>query len=258
MSFQLGHVSVRKGGTDILSGISLEIEPGQVTALVGPNGAGKSTLLSVMAGDTPPSNGEVLLNGLPLHTYSFRDQSRSRTVMRQFFDLNFPFSVEEVVEMGVLDGTGQVLGQAVVERALNEANMTGYRSRAVTRLSGGEQQRVAFARAIAQILSSGSGEQSRYFLLDEPTASLDLAYQVLVLKVLRKLLQENIGVVAVLHDLNLASLIADRVIVLSHGRVAADGPPADVMTDGFLSEIYGTQVRVTQQGDVPLVSLQWH
>jgi len=257
MSFCLNQVSVIKAGTDILSNISLDFEPGKVAALVGPNGAGKSTLLSVMAGDTVPISGDVLLNGQYLRDHSFQDQARSRTVMRQFFDLSFPFSVEEVVEMGVLDGTDLASARNIVNRALDETNMSGYRERAITRLSGGEQQRVAFARSIAQILSSRSDGCPRFFLLDEPTASLDLAYQVLVLKVLKRLLQENIGVVVVLHDLNLAGLIADRMIVLAHGSVAADGPPLSVMTDDFLSEVYGTRVTVRQNDAIPVVSLEW-
>ncbi len=257
MSFVLENVSVVKAGTGILRDISLAFEPGRITALVGPNGAGKSTMLSVLAGDTVPTGGAVRLNGSPIADMTYAEQARSRSVMRQFFDMNFPFSVEEVVEMGVLDGAGPGLSQSIVTRALKEAGMTAFRSRTVTRLSGGEQQRVAFARSIAQILSVSAGGDPRFLLLDEPTANLDLAYQVLVLKVLRRLLQENIGVVVVLHDLNLAALTADRMIVLSKGCVAADGAPHTVMTDGFLSDVYGTGVRVRHHDGATVVSLDW-
>lgn len=244
MTIAMKRVCVKLAGSRVLHDIDLQIRPGQVTALVGPNGAGKSSLLGLLAGDIPVERGEVRLNGREIRSIASKDRALLRTVMRQSFAISFAFPVRDIVEMGVLDHVPERHRSAVVDRALLETDMTAFRDRPVTRLSGGERQRVSFARAVAQIRSSDRVEWPRYLFLDEPTASLDLAYQALILSQARSFAEEGLGVVVVLHDLNLASAVADRILLLGQGRIVADGSPDEVVREDLLHRAFNAPVSV--------------
>jgi len=248
MTISLRQVCAGISGKRVLHDIDLKVLPGQVTALVGPNGAGKSTLLGAMAGDLAVEHGDVALNGRDIRSIMPRERALLRTVMRQSFDISFAFRVRDIVEMGVLDHVPERQRPFLVDRALQETDMTAFRDRPVTRLSGGERQRVSFARAVAQIRSSDHLDCARYLLLDEPTASLDMAYQALILNQTRSFAKQGLGVVVVLHDLNLASAVADRILLLGGGRVLADGAPAEVVREDVLGSVFSAPVSVFDSG----------
>lgn len=223
----------------VLDGVDLEAGAGEVVALVGPNGAGKSTLLAILGGDPRPDAGRVLLDGVDLHGHDLRTLARRRAVMLQETRLSFPFRVEEVVHMGRHPWRGTPAEReddAVVAAAIEDADVTHLAQRTVPTLSGGEKARTSFARTLAQ--------QAPVLLLDEPTAALDVRHQEGLLGRVRAAADAGATVVVVLHDLTLAAAWADRVVVLSGGRVQADGPPADVLTSELLTSVYEHPVDV--------------
>ncbi|MFE9287356.1 heme ABC transporter ATP-binding protein [Streptomyces olivaceus] len=227
------------GGRPVLDGVDVRVRAGEVLALVGPNGAGKSTLLGALAADVPAAEGVVRVHGRPVSAWSAPELALRRAVLPQSASLSFPFPVEEVVRMGRAPwaGGGETdEDDAVVADAMSRTEVTGFAGRPFSALSGGERARVALARVLAQ--------RAPLLLLDEPTAALDLRHQELVLRLCRERARAGDAVVVVLHDLALAAAYADRVAVLRAGRVAADGPPAEVFAEELLSEVYDQPVEV--------------
>ena len=210
-------------GVRVLDGVSLAFEARQFTAVVGPNGAGKSTLLSLLAGLRQPDLGHVLLQGRPLPAWSARERAQQLAWLSQQGEAEGDIAARDVVRLGRLPRHG-LLGapdaedEAAVDRAMADTECTAYAQRRLNELSGGDRQRVLLARALAV--------EAPVLLLDEPTTHLDAPHQRALLRGLKQRARGGATVVAVLHDLTLA-LAADRVVVLQHGRVAADGAPAD-------------------------------
>ncbi len=245
---ELKGVGVRRQQRQILADVSLAFMAGSVTALVGPNGAGKSTLLGVACGDLPADAGEVLLRGVALGGLRAGALARERAVMPQEHAVRFAFSVEEVVAMGRLPHPSDAREDVrQVEAALDAAELQALRLREVQQLSGGESARTTFARVLAQA--------TPLLFLDEPTAALDLRHQERTLRSVRGLADAGACVLVVLHDLNLAAGHADRIVLLEQGRVAADGKPAQVLTETNLQRVYQQDVLVMQhpRRPVPLV-----
>lgn len=253
---QLREVSLTRGGRRVLHRVSLDAPAGRVTAIAGPNGSGKTTALALLAGDLTPQAGEVRLGGEPMARLSPAERARRRAVMPQHFEIAFDFTAREVVEMGLLPDAPPAAARGLVARALEEAGLGPLADRAVTRLSGGERQRVAFARALAQIHSAEAAGAAgpRTLLLDEPTASLDLAHQALMIAALRRLAGRGVGVAVVLHDLNLAAA-ADAIVLLKDGEVAAHGPPEAVLTEARIASVYAAPVRLVEHEGRRLVAL---
>jgi iron complex transport system ATP-binding protein len=237
-------ISVQIGGKTIVEAVDLTVPAGKVTALIGPNGAGKSTLLRVMAGERRPSAGAIRLHGRDLSAYTPAALARYRSVLAQSVTLAFPFSVGDVVRLGLPARTLAARAAALEERALGAVGMEAYGDRPASDLSGGEQQRVHLARVLVQLWAAEDDGRARYLLLDEPTASLDLSHQLLVLKLAREHAAAGGGVLAVLHDLNLAAMIADEIVALDRGRVIARGAPEQVITDRLMADTYGVGIRV--------------
>ncbi|MGW8060943.1 heme ABC transporter ATP-binding protein [Streptomyces ziwulingensis] len=230
---------VRLGGRPVLDGVDVTVRAGEVLALVGPNGAGKSTLLGALAADVPAAEGVVRVHGRPVARWSAPELALRRAVLPQSASLSFPFAVEEVVRMGRAPWAGSGPADeddAVVAEAMARTEVAGFAGRPFSALSGGERARVALARVLAQ--------RAPLLLLDEPTAALDLRHQELVLRLCRERARAGDAVVVVLHDLSLAAAYADRIAVLRAGRVAADGPPGEVLSEGLLSEVYDQPVEV--------------
>ncbi|KUO23061.1 heme ABC transporter ATP-binding protein [Streptomyces dysideae] len=228
---------VRLGPRTVLRGVSVTVRAGEVLALVGPNGAGKSTLLNALAADLPPVGGVVRVHGRPATEWSAPELALRRAVLPQAATLSFPFPVEEVVRMGrAPHATSPAEDDVAVAEAMAATEVTAFAVRQFAALSGGERARVALARVLAQ--------RTPLLLLDEPTAALDLKHQELVLRLCRERARAGDAVVVVLHDLGLAAAYAHRVAILSAGRVAADGPPAEVFSEGLLSEVYDQPVEV--------------
>ncbi|MCS0605259.1 heme ABC transporter ATP-binding protein [Streptomyces sp. LP11] len=228
---------VRLGAEPVLGGVGVRVRAGEVLALVGPNGAGKSTLLGALAADVPAAEGVVRLHGRPVSGWTPAELALRRAVLPQSAELAFPFTVEEVVRMGrAPHAAPPAKDDLAVAEAMAATEVTGFAGRPFSALSGGERARVALARVLAQ--------RAPLLLLDEPTAALDLRHQEAVLRLCRERARAGDAVVVVLHDLALAAAYAHRVTVLHAGRVAADGPPAEVFTETLLSRVYEHPVEV--------------
>jgi len=251
-------ITVTAGGATLLREASLAVAPGEIVAVLGENGAGKSTLLKVLAGDLAPRAGGISMNDRPLAAWRPRERARVRAVLPQNAALAFGFTALETVLIGRYphsQGAPQAHDYDVARAALARLDAGRLEARIVTTLSGGELARVQLARVLAQ-LWPGEIAGARYLLLDEPTASLDPAHQHLALRVAASLAREHrIGVIAVLHDINLAAQYADRVVLLKHGRVLADGPPRAVLTPEALGACFGIEATVLAhpRSDRPLV-----
>ncbi|MEN8671681.1 heme ABC transporter ATP-binding protein [Nocardioides sp.] len=232
-------IVVRYGPSTVLSGVDLDVRHGEVLALVGPNGAGKSTLLGVLAGDVAATHGDVRVLGRPLEEWRLRDLARERAVLTQEHVVAFPFLVGEVVRMGRSPWRNRPEedhDDLVVAEAMETTDVTHLSYRPFGLLSGGEKGRTSFARVLAQATG--------VLLLDEPTAALDIGHQEAVLERARRRADDGAAVVVVLHDLSLAAAWSDRVSLLHRGVVAADGPPAEVLVPGLLSEVYDHPIDV--------------
>jgi iron complex transport system ATP-binding protein len=240
---------------EVLSGITLEVSAKEVVCLLGPNGAGKSTLLAIAYGALLPGSGEALIDGRPVAGLSRRSIARSIALVSQPGEVRFPLTVLEYVLAGRFAhvsalGFDTPKDVEIASQALNATDAYQFAGRRFNELSTGERQRVVLARALAQ--------EPRVLLLDEPTANVDLAHQVSLLKLLRWLAAERgIGMLVVTHEINLAAELADRVALLKGGRMMACGTPREVMTAGLLSELFETPLVVDDhpQSGNPRVSL---
>ncbi|WP_255150246.1 ABC transporter ATP-binding protein [Halorarius halobius] len=232
-------LSVRAGGVEILTDMSLDVREGEFLALVGPNGAGKTTLLKAMGGLATPATGRVVVDGRDLASLSARETGRLVARVPQETSFGFDFSVREVVAMGRTPYRSRLRrnpdpdGDERVRQALERTETAGLQDRAVEGLSGGEKQRVLLARALAQ--------DAPTLLLDEPTANLDINHQVRTLELVAGL-EET--VVAAIHDLDLAARFCDRVALLADGGLRAVGTPESVLTADRLEPVFGTRVTV--------------
>jgi iron complex transport system ATP-binding protein len=247
-------ITVSVGAKALLDGVSLSLAPGEIAALVGPNGAGKSTLLRVLSGDLAPRSGVVHLKGRVLASYGPRTLAGHRAVLAQSVSVNFPFTVADIVRMGAGDRGGRTVDD-LVDTALAEVDLSGFHDRVITTLSGGEQQRAHFARVLVQLACGETAYGPGVLLLDEPTASLDLRHQLDVIAATMARAARGATVVAVLHDLNLAALLARRIVVLDRGRIDADGTPEETITDAMVERVFGvTQtVGLVPAGGAPFV-----
>ncbi|MTE16941.1 heme ABC transporter ATP-binding protein [Nocardia aurantiaca] len=232
-------VSATRGDRTVLDGVDFPVVAGQIVALVGPNGAGKSTLLAALAGELELSGGSVELDGHALTHWTHLDMARRRAVLPQSHTVGFPFSAREVVAMGRSPWAHtprQDEDHTIIAAAMAATDVEHFAARPFPALSGGERARVALARVLAQDTAT--------LLLDEPTAALDLGHQEQVLRLARDRAAAGAAVVVVLHDLGVAAAYADRVAVLEAGRIAADGPPREILTPELLSRVYQHPVDV--------------
>lgn len=246
----LENAALSIGSRSLLKGMNVSIHSGELCMLLGPNGAGKSSLLGVLAGDLALTQGARLTPAWAQSSPAWL--ARHRAVLPQQSNLNFDFSAEEVVALSrTPHASGARRDQAIVHDALAAMDMAHLAGAAYTRLSGGERQRVQLARVLAQVWEAVD-DAPRLLLLDEPTAALDLAHQRQLMRVLGQLVAAadgGLGVVAVIHDLNLAAAYAQRVICLSNGEVAADGSPDQVLNAALVGEVFSCEVRVMSHPD---------
>jgi iron complex transport system ATP-binding protein len=244
-------VTIRAGGRDLLRAVSLSVTPGEVVALVGPNGAGKSTLLRALAGELRPREGRIRCEGIPVGDWDPLLLARRRAVVSQHAALAFPMRAAEVVALGRLPwhATPQAAqDEAAIAAALAEAGVAPLAQQAYATLSGGERQRVQVARALAQLHGA---PRPAALLLDEPTASLDVRHGAAVLALLRRLARSGLAVLVVLHDLNEAAFVADRVAVLAGGALVTTGTAAEALRPGLLEDVYGIAFRDLDGALVP-------
>ncbi|MBU9765761.1 ABC transporter ATP-binding protein [Mycobacterium sp. TNTM28] len=249
MSLRAVEVSWTRSGRRVLHGVTVDPVPGSTVGLLGPNGSGKSSLLRLLAGIDRPDSGCVQLDGQELHTMSRRAVARRVAVVGQHAETDLDITVRDVVRLGRIPhapvfGAGRD-DAAAVAAALTATGLGEMSGRLWHTLSGGERQRVQIARALAQ--------EPTELLLDEPTNHLDIAHQLEILALIRRLAVTS---VVALHDLNLAAMFCDHLVVLSAGSVVAAGSPDEVLTEDLVAEVYGVRCRITVDAAGPFVRFE--
>ena len=232
------NVTVRRGNRIALDDVSVSVEQGEVVILVGPNGAGKSTLLATLAGDIRASSGSVELEREPIQDLSILQRSRRRAVYSSAEHTRLGYSARAIVEFGrrSVPASGRGDDGRVVAESMHATECEVFANRVFATLSEGERARVVLARVFAQ--------ETPILLLDEPTASLDIRHQHLVMQHTRRLAANGRTVIAAVHDLNLACVYADRIGLLKEGRLVAIDRPADVVSDEILEDVFGWPMTV--------------
>lgn len=240
--FQLSHAEFAVAARTLLHDVSLELGTDKVYGLIGHNGSGKSTLLKLLTRQYRPSRGTVRLNGKPLDDYPARAFAKEVAYLPQHLPAATALKAHELVAMGRYAWRG-LLGRtteedrAAVERALALTHTAAFADQVVDTLSGGERSRVWLAMCLAQ--------QSRFLLLDEPLAALDIAHQIDVMALVRRLSRDlGLGVVIVIHDINLAAQYCDELVALKQGRLLKTGRPDDIMTAAVLKDIYSVDMNI--------------
>lgn len=240
------NISFSYGGAPVLEELSLELRPGEFVGLIGANGSGKTTLMRILLGFLRPATGTVYLKGDVVAGLSRREIARRATLVQQDTHIDFAFTAREVVAMGRTPYLGRFRPEGrvdaeIIERAMRDTETDLFAGRPVTELSGGERQRVHLARAMAQ--------DTEIVLLDEPTANLDLTHQIETLEMIRSMTRKGKTAFAAIHDLGLAARFCDRLLLLSRGRIVAEGPPEAVVTTNNLLEHFDLRARVNIDGD---------
>ena len=242
---ELDQVGYQINGNWLVRDIDLTIKNGLLWGFVGPNGAGKSTLLRLISGELLPTTGEIRFFGKPINSFVPKELARLRAYLQQKRDVNFPFTALEVVLFGrypYLNGTKETSCDiAIVQKALRHVEATMFAERLYPTLSGGEASRVDLARILAQTPG--------LLLLDEPTNHLDPRHQVQILNLCKKICDQGKTVITAIHDLNLASMYTDQLLMLKNGVSIASGPPEVVLTQNLLTETYGISFNILQHPD---------
>jgi iron complex transport system ATP-binding protein len=238
------------GERNAVDGVSLDVTQGEMLALLGPNGSGKSTLLRLLLGALRADSGTIALFDRDVHDWPREDIARAVGVVTQAEEMAFPLTVRELVSMGRYPHLGPwrregPADHAAIARALDRCGVSDLSHRSVLELSGGERQRARVARALAQ--------EPRTLLLDEPSASLDIAHEMSLFELLAELRAGGVTIVIVTHNVNVAARYADRLVLLDHGAVAAAGPPADVLTREFIERVYQWPVAIRTEDGSPQV-----
>ncbi|MFV2196795.1 ABC transporter ATP-binding protein [Nocardiopsis sp. LOL_012] len=240
-------VGRRTGRRLVLDGVTLAPRPGETVGLLGPNGSGKSTLLRILGGVLEPTAGTVTLDGRPLHRYGRRAAARRIAAVQQSSQAQTELTVRDVVSLGRIPhrrpwSAASGADRRAVDAALERAGLTGRADQSWHTLSGGERQRAQIARALAQ--------EPNELLLDEPTNHLDIQHQIDLMELITGL---PVTTVIALHDLNLAAMYCDRLLVLRGGRAVAEGPPAQVLTPSLIADVYGVRAEVGSGPGYPVI-----
>ncbi|MFC2035870.1 heme ABC transporter ATP-binding protein [Chloroflexota bacterium] len=226
----------------VLRDINLSVKAGEMVGLLGPNGSGKTTLVKLASGILKPNQGEINLDGSNLSQLSRKSIARSVAVVPQQFHIPFAFTTSEVIMLGRIPFINAFTGETTADKravvmAMELVGISQLAQRRFDELSGGERQKIILAMALAQ--------QPKLLLLDEPTTHLDISHQVETLELIRNLnIEQELTVIAAMHDLNLASLYFDTLVLLKDGMVSAEGTPAQVLTEDKIREVFSASVKV--------------
>ena len=242
-------IKMEIGNNEILKGVSIDSKNREFIGIIGPNGSGKSTLLKCIYRILNPNNGCIMLGEEDISKMSVKESAKKLAVVAQHNYYNFDFSVGEVVLMGRSPHKKSLEPDNsedydIVNESLEKVGMLGFKNRSFSTLSGGEQQRVILARALAQ--------QTPCLILDEPTNHLDIKYQLSLLNIVKSL---NLTIISAIHDLNIASMYCDRLFVMKNGRIVGMGTPQEVLTKEFIKEIYDIDVEIVydSKGDLHIL-----
>ena len=242
-------IKMEIGNNEILKGVSIDSKNREFIGIIGPNGSGKSTLLKCIYRILKPNNGCIMLGEEDISKMSVKESAKKLAVVAQHNYYNFDFSVGEVVLMGRSPHKKSLEPDNsedydIVNESLEKVGMLGFKNRSFSTLSGGEQQRVILARALAQ--------QTPCLILDEPTNHLDIKYQLSLLNIVKSL---NLTIISAIHDLNIASMYCDRLFVMKNGRIVGMGTPQEVLTKEFIKEIYDIDVEIVydSKGDMHIL-----
>jgi iron complex transport system ATP-binding protein len=248
------NITFRVGNKALISEFSASFAPGELHLIIGPNGAGKSTIIKILARLLRPPTGEIEYEGVDISQVSESDLAKRRAVLSQAIEIAFPLTVREVVMMGRYPHFGGRPGQVdelIVDELMEFFEVTEFSDRNYQTLSGGERQRVNFARVLAQLWRANLDSSHepgappalascRYLFLDEPLTFLDIRHQIEFRKKVREFARaRDVVTIGVVHDLNLAARFSDRIVLLNHGRVVANGTPAEVLTTDRIIEVFG-------------------
>lgn len=251
MEIKLDNISSEINNNQILNQIKLNIKAKKFTGIIGPNGSGKSTLLKCIYRVLKPTKGAVFLDEINLKNIKVKEAAKKMAVVAQHNYYNFDFSVEEVVLMGRSPHKKQLEPDTkkdydIAYNSLEKVDMLNFRKRSFSTLSGGEQQRVILARALAQ--------QTECIILDEPTNHLDIKYQLQLLNIVKKL---NLTVVAAIHDLNIASMYCDEIFILKEGKVLMTGTPKQVITKANIKAIYEVDADIIEDNKTGILYIAY-
>jgi len=249
MSIQANSIDINLNNRSILKDVSLSVEQGEILSVIGPNGAGKSTLLKSLAGDIKPSEGEISYDRKNIDEINIQERAFTRSVMSQLQAIAFDFSVKEIIEMGWVSRGESTYAKEFEDAVMEVVIKCGVKNlinRNFNTLSGGEQRRIHFARTLLQLWRPSNSDDPKYLLLDEPTANLDLTYEVKLLNIVKEAASEGAGVMLVLHDLNLAAKFSDKIALLNKGSVVKTGTPKEVLNPDILSQVYDIDIKVQE------------
>lgn len=238
------NLTLAHGRKAVVHGVDLTLHVGEILALCGPNGAGKSTMLSAFAGDLSAEGGVVCLEQSDMRDLSAKELAKQRAVLEQSPSLSASFTVEELSRLSIPLELSPQATDETVDAVLNRLGLTEMQHSPVHELSGGQQHRAHLARTLCQLEAGRQLGGGKYLLLDEPTASLDIAHQIAVMEAAYATSRQNSGVLVVLHDLNLAAAFSDRIGLMADGKMVAIGTPTEVLTEARLTEVYQTPIRV--------------
>ncbi|WP_265446375.1 ABC transporter ATP-binding protein [Acetivibrio straminisolvens] len=237
-SIEVRNIEVSFGDFNVLKGVSLEIEKGQFYGILGPNGSGKTTLLKSMAKALRPQSGAIFVDGEDIGRMRAREFSKKVACLYQSTAITYDYPVMDVVLMGRYPyikrfQTESVKDREIAKKAMIASNVWHLKDRRINEISGGERQRVFIARALVQ--------ETDIVLLDEPISHLDIQHQIEILELAGKMAKEGKSIVAVLHDLNFASMYCDHLIMLKDGAIVAQGEPQKVLTEEIVKKVYGVK-----------------
>ena len=249
---QVDHISYQAQGKTLLNDVSVAVRSGTFTAFMGANGAGKSTLLKIIGGETKASKGTITWDGKKLEDWNIKELAKVRSVLRQQYNVQMPFTVEDIIAMGRYPHfrhkmTAQC--KTVLKEVAEYVGVAQFMKRNYLTLSGGEQQRVQLARVLAQVWDTPT--EQRLVLLDEPVSALDIQYQHQVLALVKGLTTSGFTVVAVLHDLNLAMQYSDDILMLKKGNKVTFGPKEEALNEAHIYETFGVEAALHQAQGYP-------